>query len=78
MSGHCSPKVLMVWIYNNTGRSILAMILFHAMINQSEMMFPNLGSHYDPFLPFVTMTVMAVIVVFLWDGKTLAAGRRWK
>ena len=39
-------RVLMVWIYNNTGRNILAMVLFHAMINESEMMFPNLGSHY--------------------------------
>jgi hypothetical protein len=53
----------MVWIYNNTGHSILAMVLFHAMINESEMMFPNLGSHYDPFIPFVILTVIAAIVV---------------
>src|SRR5450631_2317672 len=64
-------RVLMVWIYNNTGRSILAMVLFHAMINESEIMFPNLGSHYDPFIPFVILTVMAAIVVFIWGGKTL-------
>jgi len=44
-------RVLMVWIYNNTGRSIFAMVLFHAMINESEMMFLNLGSYYDPFFP---------------------------
>jgi uncharacterized protein len=62
----------MVWIYNNTGRSILAMVLFHAMIHESEMMFPNLGSHYDPLIPIVILTMMAVIVVFLWGGKTLA------
>ena len=47
------------------------MVLFHAMINESEMMFPDLGSHYDPFVPFVILTVMAVIVV-VWGGKTLA------
>ena len=62
----------MVWIYNNTGRSILAVILFHAMINESEMMFPNLGSYYDPFVPFLILTVAAVAVVFVWGGKTLA------
>jgi uncharacterized protein len=66
----------MVWIYNNIGRSIPAMVLFHAMINESEMMFPNLGSHYDPFVPFVILTVMAAIVVFLCGGTTLAGGRR--
>jgi len=68
-------RVLMVWIYNNTGRSILAMVLFHAMINESEFMFPNLGSYYDPFFPFVILTVMAAAVVFLWGGKTLTRYR---
>jgi len=63
-------RVLMVWIYNNTGRSILAMVLFHTMINESEMMFPNLGSHYDPFIPFVILTVIAAIVVFLRGGRS--------
>jgi uncharacterized protein len=74
--GTVSLRVLMVWIYNNTRRSILAMALFHTMINESEMMFPNLGSHYDPFVPFVILTVTAVIVVFLWGGKTLAGRTR--
>jgi membrane protease YdiL (CAAX protease family) len=64
-------RVLMVWIYNNTGRSILAMVLFHTMINESEMMFPNLGSHYDPFVPFVILTVMASIVVFVRGGTSI-------
>lgn len=68
-------RILMVWIYNNTGRSLFAMVLFHAMINESEILFPNLGSYYDPFFPFVILTAMAAVVVFLWGGKTLARYR---
>jgi membrane protease YdiL (CAAX protease family) len=68
-------RVLMVWIFNNTGKSILAMVLFHAMINESEFMYPNLGSYYDPFIPFVILTVVATTVVYLWGGKTLARYR---
>jgi membrane protease YdiL (CAAX protease family) len=68
-------RILMVWIYNNTTRSLFAMILFHAMINESEFMFPNLGSYYDPFFPFVILTTTVAVVVFLWGGKTLARYR---
>jgi len=68
-------RILMVWIYNNTARSIFAMILFHAMINESEFMFPNLGSYYDPFPPFVILTTTVALVIFLWGGKTLARYR---
>jgi uncharacterized protein len=65
-------RIIMVWIYNNTARSLFAMILFHAMINESEFMFPNLGSYYDPFFPFFILATMVVVVVLLWGGKTLA------
>jgi membrane protease YdiL (CAAX protease family) len=68
-------RILMVWIFNNTGKSVFAMVLFHAMINESELMFPNLGSYYDPLLPFVILTAVAAIVVFFWGGKTLARYR---
>jgi CAAX protease family protein len=68
-------RILMVWIYNNTKRSVFAMVLFHAMINESDFMFPNLGSYFDPFFPFVIHAVMVALVVWLWGGKTLAQYR---
>ena len=74
-AGTIALRVLMVWIFNNTGKSVFAMVLFHAMINEGEFMFPNLGSYYDPLLPFVILTAVAAIVVFLWGGKTLARYR---
>src|SRR6201999_804260 len=39
-------RVLVVWLYNNTGRSVFAASLFHATSNVSQFSFPNYGSHY--------------------------------
>ena len=50
-------RVLIVWLYNNTGKSVLAAILFHDMVNVSEFSFPNYGSHY----PRVAQRVVWVI-----------------
>src|SRR6266852_8357484 len=40
-------RILIVWLYNNTGKSVLAAILFHDIVNVSEFSFPNYGSDYD-------------------------------
>jgi uncharacterized protein len=69
--GSIPLRILITWIYNNTGKSIFAGILFHAMINVSEFSFPNYGSHYDPFISAIIFTAVAAIVVFLWSPKTL-------
>ena len=59
-----------VWLYNNTGKSILAGILFHAMINVSEFSFPNYGSYYNPLISTIIFATVAAIVVFLGSPKT--------
>ncbi|MEW6405285.1 MAG: type II CAAX endopeptidase family protein [Chloroflexota bacterium] len=68
-------RVLIVWIYNNTGKSLFAAICFHVMYNVCWSLYPNYGSYYDPFLAFVFTAVVAVFVGFLWDSKTLARYR---
>lgn len=68
-------RILIVWLYNNTGKSALAAILFHTMINVSDTLFPNNGSHYNPAITGVIIAIMAVIVTFLWGSKTLARYR---
>jgi uncharacterized protein len=65
-------RVLIVWLYNNTGKSLFAAITFHAMINVSTFLFPNYGSYYDPFIACVIIAVAVVVVAMLWDSKTLA------
>jgi len=73
--GSIPLRILIVWLYNNTGESIFAGILFHAMINVSEFSFPNYGSHYDPFISCIIFALVAAIVVFLWGPRTLARYR---
>lgn len=70
-----AARVLIVWLYNNTGKSILPAILFHTMINVSWSLFPNYGSHYDPVITGSIITIMAIIITFLWGTKTLARFR---
>jgi uncharacterized protein len=43
--------VLIVWLYNNTGRSVFAAVLVHVLSNLSASLFPNAGSHYNPASP---------------------------
>jgi membrane protease YdiL (CAAX protease family) len=68
-------RILIVWIYNNTGKSIFAAILFHDMDNVSWSLFPNNGSHYDPAITGSLTVITAVLVTFLWGSRTLARYR---
>ncbi len=68
-------RILIVWLYNNTGKSVFATILFHAMVNVSWALFPNYGSSYNPFITCIITAVTAGIIIFLWGTKTLAQYR---
>lgn len=73
--GMVVTRILIVWLYNNTGKSVFSAILFHAMTNVSMFLFPNYGSSYDPFIAGIIMAVTAAIVIFLWGPLTLARYR---
>jgi hypothetical protein len=45
------------------------------MHNVIAFLFPNYGSHYDPFVAFILMAVAAAIVTLSWGPKTLARYR---
>ncbi|MCC6457528.1 MAG: CPBP family intramembrane metalloprotease [Caldilineaceae bacterium] len=68
-------RILIVWIYNNTGKSLFAAIVFHATDNVSFALFPNYGSHYDPFYICILTALTVVIVIWLWGSETLARYR---
>lgn len=56
-------RVVIVWSFNHTGRSVFAAILVHAMDNVSWSLFPNDGSHLDPLvLSFVAWSFVLVVV----------------
>ncbi len=68
-------RIIMVWLFNNTGKSVFGMVLFHTMINISPYLIPNYGAHYDPFIFAILLMGVTAIVVFFWDAKTLAKYR---
>ena len=48
--GTLALRVIIVWLYNNTGRSVFVAAVFHAMVNLTWQLFPVNGSYYDPRL----------------------------
>lgn len=70
-----SGRVLIVWLYNNTGKSVFATALYHAMLNVSFFLFPIGGSYYDPRLTGLIVTGTAASVTVLWGPRTLARFR---
>ena len=69
--GTVGSRVLIVWIYNNTGKSVAAAGLYHAILNLCWQLFPNNGSHYDPRLTPLLIVCAAAIVTMLWGPRTL-------
>ncbi len=76
LPGSIALRVLMTSLYNNAGKSMLAVILFHTMLNVGRPAFyPSIGSHYDPTYQvtgYGIAFVMAAIIVIFWGPKSLA------
>jgi hypothetical protein len=71
-------RILYIWLYNNTGRSVFGVILFHAIANTGRTIFPGGRSHFelaDAAVGYSLIVIAAVIVTFLWGSKTLAQYR---
>jgi len=56
-------RVIIVWLYVGAGGSVLAPIVFHAMTNVSDFMFPVNGSHYDPFVTGIFVLLLAAVAL---------------
>jgi ABC-type Mn2+/Zn2+ transport system permease subunit len=65
-------RVLIVWLCNNTGKSVFAAALFHATTNVSGITF---SSYYDPRITGLIVAVAPAIVTVLWGPWTLARYR---
>jgi hypothetical protein len=64
-------RVLMVCLYCNTGRSVFAVVVFHAMDNVSWQAFPVAGSFYDPMVTGLILTALALLAVLATSPQTL-------
>jgi hypothetical protein len=68
-------RILMVWIYNNAGKSVFTSILVHTTVNVSWTLFPIYGLGYDPFFTCLLMWLAAGLVIIGRGSKTLAQFR---
>jgi membrane protease YdiL (CAAX protease family) len=69
--GTLSYRVIIVWLYNNTGRSVFVAAVFHAMINLTWQLFPVDGSFYDPRITGLIAAAVAVVITIVWGPRTL-------
>ena len=67
--GTVANRVLIVWLYNTTGKSVFAAALYHAMLNVCWQLFPNRGSHYDSRVSGVVIALVATIVTVVWGQR---------
>ncbi len=69
-----AARVIMVWLFNNTGHSVFGMALFHMTLNATWQLFPIQGSDWDPRVTGLIVAAMAAIVVVVWTPQL--RGRR--
>lgn len=61
-------RVMIIWLYTNTGQSVLGAIIFHAMINVSTVALPAFGLSYDPFTASVVSAVIVGVIFGVWHS----------
>lgn len=77
-----AARVLFVWVYNNSGKSLFSMALFHWTYGFFSILLPATGNlqkaspYYDPRIAAGIAIVCAVAVTLLWGARTLADGPR--
>jgi len=67
-------RVIMVWLFLNTGRSVFYVSLFHALDNLAVFTSPGYGIAYDPMVTALVTIAVAAIVTLLWSPTLM--GRR--
>jgi membrane protease YdiL (CAAX protease family) len=74
-------RVLFVWVYNNSGKSLFSMALLHWTFGLFWILFPATGNlqkatpYYDPRLAAFIVISYVAIVTLLWGYRTLAQYR---
>jgi hypothetical protein len=76
---HClsmiAMRVIIVWLFVNTGQSVFIAVLFHTMSNIPWGILSNYESYYDPFVTFLILAVVCGVIVAIWGPATLARFR---
>jgi|CXWL01.1.fsa_nt_gi membrane protease YdiL (CAAX protease family) len=73
-------RILFVWVYNNSGKSLFSMALFHWTFGLYTILWPTTNLQkalpvYNPRIAAFIIISYVVLVTFLWGSKTLAQYR---
>jgi len=63
-------RFLLVWLFNNTGKSVFVAILFHATLNVAFVLIP-----VNFIITSLFLVITAIIVTFLWGPETMTKFR---
>lgn len=69
--GTVALRVVMVWLYNSTGKSVFAAALFHAVSNVCWQLYPIQGSYFDPRINGLIVLGVAVMVTVVGGPRKL-------
>jgi len=67
-------SIFFTWLYNNTGGSILAVMLFHTMNNLSFLIFPTLETELGGLYLLILNVAIAAAITLAWGPGRLSKG----
>jgi membrane protease YdiL (CAAX protease family) len=73
--GAVSARIIMVWLYNRTGRSVFGVSVLHAVSNVCWQLFPVQGSFFDPRVNGLILSLVALAAIVMMRGKWPAERR---
>lgn len=72
--GTIGIRVLIIWLYNNTGKSLFACILFHSLYNLGRPLFPRDNANNPlvdyPNIHYSIIALTALFVIVFWGART--------
>lgn len=71
-------RIIIVWLFDNTGGSVMAAALHHMTVNLAWQLFPERGSYFDPAVQGAMTALVALVVIALWGPRTLATPLAWR
>ena len=70
--------ILMTWLYNNTGGSILTALIFHTTISFSWILFPTLETDLGSLYYLILLILASISITIIWGPKRLVREKQVK
>jgi len=65
--GICMHSILFTWYYNNTKKSLLPVILVHALMNAQ--VFPTWNNNHSAMIFVIVWTLVTIAIIVFWKPK---------